>query len=171
MLCMLDQITGYEPVGGSNGLGWLRGEKFVEPGEWFFKAHFFQDPVQPGSLGIEALLQLLQFHMLAAELDAGMINPRFEPIALEREHKWRYRGQVITTNKLISTTMEIVEMGHDERGHYLLGDGSLWVDGKRIYEVERMGMRLVEDESAALQHKPTTDFVQEGVLTTDLWRF
>jgi 3-hydroxymyristoyl/3-hydroxydecanoyl-(acyl carrier protein) dehydratase len=36
----------------------------VDPAEWFFKAHFFQDPVQPGSLGIEALIQLLQWLMI-----------------------------------------------------------------------------------------------------------
>ena len=24
MLCMIDRITGYNPVGGANGLGWIR---------------------------------------------------------------------------------------------------------------------------------------------------
>ena len=64
MLCMIDRITGYTPTGGSNGLGWIRAEKDVNPSEWFFKAHFFQDPVQPGSLGIEAMIQVLQWYMI-----------------------------------------------------------------------------------------------------------
>ncbi|HVI00955.1 MAG TPA: hypothetical protein VM869_19695, partial [Enhygromyxa sp.] len=56
MLLMLDRVTAFDPAGGRAGLGFARAEKDVDPDEWFFKAHFFQDPVQPGSLGIEAML-------------------------------------------------------------------------------------------------------------------
>jgi 3-hydroxymyristoyl/3-hydroxydecanoyl-(acyl carrier protein) dehydratase len=59
--CMLDRITHYDPKGGKAGLGTAARREGRRPDEWFFKAHFFQDPVQPGSLGIEAMLQLLQF--------------------------------------------------------------------------------------------------------------
>ncbi len=38
----------------------FRGSKRVDPEEWFFKAHFYQDPVCPGSLGLESFLQLLK---------------------------------------------------------------------------------------------------------------
>lgn len=51
MLMMIDRITGYWPDAGPAGLGRLRAEKDVDPGAWFFKAHFFQDPVMPGSPG------------------------------------------------------------------------------------------------------------------------
>jgi 3-hydroxymyristoyl/3-hydroxydecanoyl-(acyl carrier protein) dehydratase len=47
MLLMIDRITGYWPTGGPAGLGRLRAEMDVDPGAWFFKAHFFQDPVSP----------------------------------------------------------------------------------------------------------------------------
>ena len=133
-LCMIDQITGYSIDGGFFERGWIRGIKNVESSEWFFKAHFFQDPVQPGSLGIEALLQLLQFYMIESDLishpSVQNKNPRFEPLALERSMKWKYRGQVVPTNKVITTTMEITEQGVDERGVYVIGNGSLWVDGR-----------------------------------------
>ena len=33
----------------------------VDPEFWFFKAHFYQDPVWPGSLGLESFLQLLKY--------------------------------------------------------------------------------------------------------------
>ncbi|MEM9072743.1 MAG: beta-ketoacyl synthase N-terminal-like domain-containing protein [Myxococcota bacterium] len=143
-LLMLDRITHWDATGGRDGLGCLRGEKDVDPGEWFFKAHFYQDPVQPGSLGIEAMLQALQFHMLEAGMDEGMEAPRFEAIATGMEHVWKYRGQVVPENKLISTTLEIVEVGEDARGRFVRGDCSLWVDGKRIYEAPGLGMRLVD---------------------------
>ena len=153
MLCMLDRITGWSSSGGSHQLGWIRGEKDVDPAEWFFKAHFFQDPVQPGSLGIEALLQLLQFHMLASDQDLDIEEARFEPIALRLNQNWSYRGQVVPENQIITTTMNVVAQGVDDRGAYVLGNGSLWVDGKRIYEVEKLGMRLISKKKSS--GKPT----------------
>ena len=58
---MMDVIERYDPVGGPAGLGYIQGSKIVDPEEWFFRAHFYQDPVWPGSLGIEAFMQLLKF--------------------------------------------------------------------------------------------------------------
>ena len=33
---MIDRVTGYWPEGGAAGLGRVRAEKDVKPGEWFF---------------------------------------------------------------------------------------------------------------------------------------
>ncbi|MDP6931390.1 MAG: beta-ketoacyl synthase N-terminal-like domain-containing protein, partial [Myxococcota bacterium] len=143
MLLMLDRITGLWPEGGEHGKGRIRGEKDVDQAEWFFKAHFFQDPVQPGSLGIEAMVQILQLFMLETGMDEGIDSPRFEPMALGRAMTWKYRGQVVPSNKVISTTMDIVDTGTDERGTWAVADTSLWVDGKRIYEASNLGMRIV----------------------------
>lgn len=145
MLCMLDRVTCFKPQGGAAGLGFLRGEKDVDPSEWFFRAHFFQDPVQPGSLGIEVMLQLLQFYMLETEMVVGSSNKYFQAIELGQEMVWKYRGQVVPENGLISTTLEITERGADERGPFARGNASLWVDGKRIYEAWGLGMRLSDE--------------------------
>ena len=142
-LRMLDRVTGIWPDGGAQGLGRYRGEKDVDPNEWFFKSHFHQDPVQPGSLGIEALIQLLQFAMLDKGMDAGVADPRFEPLMLDAPLTWKYRGQVRLHNKRISSTLDIVEQGADERGPYAVATASLWVDGMRIYEASNLGMRIV----------------------------
>ena len=138
-LRMLDRVSGYWPDAGEAGLGVLRGEKDVDAGEWFFKAHFFQDPVQPGSLGIEAMVQLLQFYMIERNIGAGIPSPRFEALSTNHPLTWKYRGQVVPHNALISTTIEITEVGDD----YAVCRASLWVDGKRIYEGENLGMRVV----------------------------
>jgi acyl transferase domain-containing protein/3-hydroxymyristoyl/3-hydroxydecanoyl-(acyl carrier protein) dehydratase/1-acyl-sn-glycerol-3-phosphate acyltransferase len=143
-LLMLDRITAFDPEGGAAKLGFARAEKDVNPGEWFFAAHFFQDPVQPGSLGIEAMIQLLQWTMLELGMDAGMAAPRFEAIALNMPLTWKYRGQVVPTDGVISTTLELTARGRDERGAWATGDLSLWVDGKRIYEGNGLGMRIVD---------------------------
>jgi 3-hydroxymyristoyl/3-hydroxydecanoyl-(acyl carrier protein) dehydratase len=142
-MLMLDRVDGIWPQGGAAGLGQLRAVKEIDCGEWFFKAHFFQDPVQPGSLGLEAMLQALQFHMLHAGMDAGIPDARFEPIALGHAHAWKYRGQVLPKHRRVHTTLEIVAAGRDERGAYALANASLWADGQRIYEMDGLGMRIV----------------------------
>ncbi|MER5853004.1 beta-ketoacyl synthase N-terminal-like domain-containing protein [Streptomyces sp. NPDC002012] len=149
MLLMLDRITGYWPDAGSAGLGRLRSEKDVDAGEWFFRAHFFQDPVQPGSLGIEAMCQLLQYYLLERGMTAGVPHPRFEPVLPDREITWTYRGQITPANRLIRVEMEILEAGRDARGPYATAEASLWGDDTCIYRVRGLGMRVVPGDGPA----------------------
>ncbi|MBM4393628.1 MAG: 3-hydroxyacyl-[acyl-carrier-protein] dehydratase FabA, partial [Deltaproteobacteria bacterium] len=126
--------------------GSYRGEKDVSPRDWFFAAHFYQDPVQPGSLGIEALVQLLQVAMVDRGLAEGLRRPRFEPTASGEAQAWKYRGQVVPENKLIQSDLRIVEVRQEADAVLALAEGSLWVDGKRIYALPKFAMRLREDE-------------------------
>jgi acyl transferase domain-containing protein/3-hydroxymyristoyl/3-hydroxydecanoyl-(acyl carrier protein) dehydratase len=143
MLLMLDRVTGYWPEAGQAGLGRLRAEKDIDPGEWFFKAHFFQDPVMPGSLGVEAMGQLLQWYLIERGATADLADPRFEPVMTGHPLSWRYRGQVLPTDGRLIIELEITGLGEDERGRYATADGWLWVDGLRIYHVSDLGMRAV----------------------------
>lgn len=139
----LDRVTGYWPEGGSEGLGRVRAERSIDADDWYFKAHFFQDPVQPGSLGIEAMIQTLQFFMLESGMGADLDAPRFEPIALGRPMAWKYRGQVVPLNDTVHVTLDVTEVGRDESGPYAIASASLWCDGIRIYSADGMGMRIV----------------------------
>ena len=143
MLMMLDRITGYWPEGGAAGLGRLRAEKDIDPGEWFFRAHFFQDPVMPGSLGVEAMCQLLQWYLMERGATVGLPGSRFEPIMTGHPLTWKYRGQIQPTDGQLTVELEITAAGQDDRGRYALADGWLWVDGRRIYHVAGLGMRVV----------------------------
>ncbi len=163
-LLMLDRVTGVWPSGGPAGLGRYRAETDVDPAAWFFKAHFFQDPVQPGSLGLEAMLQLLQFAMLHGGVAEGRGGAaRFEPLAVGESHRWKYRGQVLPRNRRVITLLDLVRIGEDERGPLAVADASLWVDGTRIYEARGLAMRIVRDEEVLdpavdtwlLDHRPT----------------
>jgi 3-hydroxymyristoyl/3-hydroxydecanoyl-(acyl carrier protein) dehydratase len=142
---MIDRLTGYWPEGGAAGLGRMRADKDVDPGEWFFKAHFYQDPVQPGSLGIEAMIQVLQACMLQRNLDHGMQRPRFEPLGLGEALTWKYRGQVVPENKRVTTEIEITRIHRDERGVLAVASAWLWVDGMCIYQARNLAMRIVDD--------------------------
>ncbi len=56
---------------------------------------------------------------------------------------WKYRGQVVPKNLLVTVEIDITERGTDDRGRFALAEGSLWVDGKRIYGAKNLGMRVV----------------------------
>jgi acyl transferase domain-containing protein/3-hydroxymyristoyl/3-hydroxydecanoyl-(acyl carrier protein) dehydratase/1-acyl-sn-glycerol-3-phosphate acyltransferase len=143
MLLMIDRITGYWPQGGAARLGAIRTEKDVNPRDWFFKAHFFQDPVQPGSLGVEAMLQSIQAWMLLQDLDAGIAHPRFEPIDIGGQTEWHYRGQITPDRTRISVEFEATAVERDARGVLATGIARLWIDGLQIYQAPRIGVRIV----------------------------
>jgi 3-hydroxymyristoyl/3-hydroxydecanoyl-(acyl carrier protein) dehydratase len=139
MLMMLDRITGYWPTGGAAGLGRVRAETSVDPGAWFFKAHFFQDPVMPGSLGVEAMCQLLQWYMINRGIGADLPNARFEPVALNEQVKWTYRGQIVPSDRQITVELEVLELNDTTA----FAEAWLWVDDRRIYHLHRFALRVV----------------------------
>ncbi|WP_437648435.1 beta-ketoacyl synthase N-terminal-like domain-containing protein [Sorangium sp. So ce362] len=142
-LLMIDRVDGLWQTGGRKGLGRLRAQRDVQASEWFFKAHFLGDPVQPGSLGIEAMLQTIQFWMLHHDLHAGLADPRFEPVMTGHEHSWRYRGQVLPSSRRVTVETDILEVGRDDRGPFVIAESYLWVDGLRIYGAT-LGVRIVD---------------------------
>jgi len=139
-LLMLDQVE-WIPDGGPKGLGYLAGTRRVDPGEWFFKAHFYQDPVIPGSLGLESFLQLLKVAALEIWPECADTH-RFECILTGEPHTWIYRGQVIPTNRMVTVEACLTER-RDGPEPVLKADGFLRVDGLPIYEMRDFGIRLV----------------------------
>jgi PfaB family protein len=138
MLRMVDSIDLFVPDGGPAGLGFIRGSKQINPEEWFFKAHFFEDPVCPGSLGLESFLQLLK--VVAVERWGGDEHSIFETVALGQEQRWNYRGQIVPTNQLVQ--IEAVITSVDEAGHLLKANGFLSVDGRTIYQLHDFTLRM-----------------------------
>lgn len=128
---MIDRIEAYIPDGGPNGLGLVIGTITVDPSFWFFDAHFYQDPVWPGSLGLESFLQLLKY---AAWRRWGDPAPGgWQAVALNQTHSWIYRGQVIPTDKEVTVILEVTAI--DESKHRLRANGFLMVDGRVIYQM------------------------------------
>ena len=132
-LRMVDQIEVFLPDGGPHKLGFIRASRPVRREEWFFKAHFYQDPVVPGSLGLESFLQLLKF--LARERWGNPGEKGWQAVALNEPHEWIYRGQVIPDNRLV--TIEAVVTAVDESSRLLTAEGFLAVDGRVIYGMKR----------------------------------
>lgn len=137
-LLMLDTVETLVADGGPKKLGFLRGFKQVNPEEWFFKAHFYQDPVCPGSLGLESFINLMK---TAALKRWDLPGARFQAMALGEKHQWIYRGQIVQKNKLV--TVEAAVTGIDDERQVLRADGFLIVDGIVIYQMKDFAVRLV----------------------------
>jgi 3-hydroxymyristoyl/3-hydroxydecanoyl-(acyl carrier protein) dehydratase len=140
-LRMIDWIETYQPNGGPQGLGRVVGSIAVDPSAWFFQAHFYQDPVWPGSLGLQSFLQLLQY-LAWRRWGREDILARHQPVdvswqapALGVRHQWTYRGQIIPTHRRVTVEADVVAI--DERQRRLSANGLLWVDGRPIYRMEQ----------------------------------
>lgn len=137
---MLDRVDLYLENDGTHGLGFIRGIKQVDPNEWFFQAHFFEDPVNPGSLGLEAFLQLLKY--AAAKRWGVRTNARFTTNVVGEKHVWLYRGQVIPANKKVTVEASITQI--DDQNKMLKANGYLSVDNRVIYQMEDFTLKVDE---------------------------
>ncbi len=123
--------------GGERGAGVVYAEGTVDPAAWFFEAHFYQDPVMPGSLGVEAMQQAM-----AAWAQWRGLGTTFAPLG-DNETVWKYRGQI--TREAGALRLEVhlhaVEPLDDGRWR-LIGAGSLWRGERRIYAVQGLGIEV-----------------------------
>ena len=138
---MLDRIDALSLEVGPNGLGFVLGSAPVDPDAWFFKAHFYQDPVWPGSLGLESFLQLLKAYAMERWPELTTTH-RFEAIATGLEHTWAYRGQILPTNRRVEVEAVITRV-EDGDAPLVIASGFLTVDGTTIYEMKDFGLRMV----------------------------
>jgi 3-hydroxymyristoyl/3-hydroxydecanoyl-(acyl carrier protein) dehydratase len=141
-LHMLDEVT-VVPNGGKFGQGYVYAHKVVNPQDWFFRAHFRQDPVMPGSLGLEAMLQAFQAYALQTGLGREFRSPRF---AHAENHKivWKYRGQIVPTNQDMSLEIHISKVESAPGRVTLFGEASLWKESLRIYEVKSLALSVMD---------------------------
>ena len=96
----------------------------------------------PGSLGVEAIIELLQTYMLKNDLGAGFKNPRF--VAPATEVIWKYRGQITPENKQMSLDVHITDIIRKDDEVRLVGNANLSKDGLRIYQVKDIVLSIVE---------------------------
>ncbi|MCZ4299361.1 beta-ketoacyl synthase N-terminal-like domain-containing protein [Henriciella marina] len=156
-LALFDVIDRFEPTSGEAALGRIRARQAVDPYAWYFKAHFFSDPVQPGSLGLDMLVQLLA---RAADLNGHadrFDHPVWEPIAETHEVNWTYRGQVMPTAKQATPMVEVLSVEEEDDATIVKGRGVLWVDGLKIYEMRELSVRICTAHAPSL-HRHCTMF-------------
>jgi 3-hydroxymyristoyl/3-hydroxydecanoyl-(acyl carrier protein) dehydratase len=131
------------PDGGHAGRGYVYAEKSVDPSDWFFPCHFYLDPVMPGSLGVESIVQALRCLALETGLTQPLHSPGFGTAPGIRS-VWKYRGQIVQSARTMAVEAHVTDVRESEDGLVLLADGSLWCDGLRIYEVTDLSLRIAE---------------------------
>ncbi|MFC4943055.1 beta-ketoacyl synthase [Pseudonocardia sp. GCM10023141] len=133
----LDLLDRMEVVdgGGRHGGGYLRATRPVAASDWYFARHFHLDPVMPGSLGVEAVIQALQAWLLDTGALAGLTEPEFG-VPAGVELAWRYRGQILAGDGELTLEVHIRDVTRRAGRVRVVADASLWRPGLRIYELD-----------------------------------
>jgi 3-hydroxyacyl-[acyl-carrier protein] dehydratase/trans-2-decenoyl-[acyl-carrier protein] isomerase len=123
-MLMFDRITEITADGGEHGKGRIEAEFDIDPSMWFFQCHFIGDPVMPGSLGVDALWQLVGFYL-------GWIGGKGRGRALGCGEV-KFGGEVTPAIKRITYKVEMKRV-INRRLVMGIGDGVMEADGVPIY--------------------------------------
>jgi len=140
-LDFLDQVQ-IVAQGGRHQQGYIYASRKIDPNDWFFPCHFHRDPVMPGSLGVESILQAMEVFALQQDLGAHFKSPHFTHL-LGRTI-WKYRGQIIPDDEQMALEIHIKKVENTAERVTVAGDASLWKNNIRIYEVKDSTICLVE---------------------------
>ena len=135
-LYLLHQVQ-LDPEGGERGLGRVVGRRFVDNQDWYYPCHFHDDPVMPGSLGIEAALQALR--ALAEGTPHRSISEKVE-WPLDSEWKWEFRGEVRPGTNELTVLVEVLEKTEVGQQIEWVAEAIVAREGKRIYRLPRISL-------------------------------
>lgn len=135
-MLMFDRVSEIRADGGAYGKGRVVAELDIHPDLWFFGCHFPGDPVMPGSLGLDALWQLVGFFLTWSDLPG-----RGRALGAK---EIKFSGMVVPTVKQVRYEIDVRRTMR--RPMVLgIGDGVVFADGNRIYEAKDLRVGLFSD--------------------------
>jgi 3-hydroxyacyl-[acyl-carrier protein] dehydratase/trans-2-decenoyl-[acyl-carrier protein] isomerase len=134
-MLLFDRITQINDTGGAHGKGYIEAEFDINPDLWFFDCHFLGDPVMPGSLGLDALWQLVGFYL-------GWIGGKGRGRALGC-NEVKFGGEVTPAIKKVTYKVEMKRV-INRRLVMGIGDGVLEADGVPIYWAQDLRVGLYQ---------------------------
>ncbi|XVV01161.1 beta-ketoacyl synthase N-terminal-like domain-containing protein [Actinosynnema sp. CA-248983] len=133
--------------GGVHGKGYVRGVRRIDHDDWYFSCHFHRDPVMPGSLGVESVIQALQVFAIETGLGEGFARPVFN-LPLNVEMGWKYRGQVLRTDAEMRFELHVKDVRRADGRVVVVADASVW---KHATEDQPLGLRIYELTDVAVE--------------------
>ena len=138
-MLMFDRITEINDSKGKYHKGSIIAELDIDPSLWFFNCHFKEDPVMPGCLGLDAMWQLVGFYL------CWLGNPGKGRALGSSEVK--FFGQVLPTAKKVTFKIDMKRVLNLNLT-VGVGEGSMSVDGRKIYTAKGLKVGLFEDTSS-----------------------
>ena len=138
-MLMMDRIVEISETGGEFDKGFIIAELDITPDLWFFECHFPGDPVMPGCLGLDAMWQLVGFFL---GWSGGPGKGRALGVG-----EVKFTGQVLPTAKKITYRIDMTRV--IKRKLFMgMGNGSVAVDGRTIYQAKDLKVGLFQDTSS-----------------------
>jgi len=132
-MLMLDRISLITLDSGKYGKGEIKAELDIKQDLWFFKCHFDGDPVMPGCLGLDAMWQLVGFHLVWSGMQG-----RGRALGCG---KVKFFGQVLPTAKRVTYQIDIKRV-ISRKLVMAIADATMSVDGREIYSAEDLRVGL-----------------------------
>ena len=135
-MLMFDRISEISENTGSFKKGSIKAELDIKENLWFFECHFKNDPVMPGCLGLDALWQLLGFHL-------GWLGGKGSGRALA-VGSVKFSGQILPSNKSLTYKLDIKRIIMRK---LILGiaNGKVICDDSLVYEAEDIRVGLFKE--------------------------
>ena len=133
-MLMFDRITNIQENSGLFKKGFIEAELDIKKDLWFFDCHFKEDPVMPGCLGLDAMWQLVGFFL-------GWLGEPGKGRALG-VNTVKFTGEVLNNCKTAKYKVEMKRILKKKGACVGLANGTLYADGKAIYEAENLKVGL-----------------------------
>ena len=132
-MLMFDSISKISSESGDFNKGEVIAELNINKDLWFFNCHFKNDPVMPGCLGLDALWQLLGFHL-------GWLGGKGSGRALA-VGSVKFTGQILPSNKKLIYKLDIKRIIMRK---LILGiaNGKVICDDDLVYEADDIKVGL-----------------------------
>ncbi len=136
-MLMFDSISKISSDSGDFNKGEVIAELNINKDLWFFNCHFKSDPVMPGCLGLDALWQLLGFHL-------GWLGGKGSGRALA-VGSVKFTGQILPSNKKLIYKLDIKRIIMRK---LILGiaNGKVICDDDLVYEADDIKVGLFKKD-------------------------